>query len=354
MNSGAEMKKDRNINLDFLRAYALFLVVLAHNVFEMEDIITWGDKLMLLFHMMGMSTIALWLILSGYLCNRRPLGAKHYLSYTHIFVQYMLCSIICVVFNVVYLGAEASPGAALKSILDFSASKYAWYVVLYNGLFLLMPFLNIIYHGLKTQKQKQFLLLTMIVLTILPSFANLYFHIYEQWWYRLYPLTYYFVGAYLSEYMPKVKPWKLGMALLAVILAFTAFIMYYCDFKTIGTDVLTYHDSFGIFIIVVLTFIWFCNLDLSRVPAVIGKAATQISKVSFSAYLLSHIFDSILYQKIFYWLPYLRYRYKYSIPVVIVSFVCSILLACVVEYIGAPISKALKNAIAKHLPQKEA
>lgn len=347
------MKKDRYINLDYLRAYALFLVILAHNVFEMEDIITWGDKLMLTIRMTCMSAIALWLILSGYLCNRRPLGAKHYLSYIHIFVQFMLCSILCEIFNILYLGYDASPVEILRTFTTFSASKYAWYVVLYNGLFLLMPFLNIVYHGLKTKKQKQFLLLTMIFLTILPSFANLYFHIYEQWWYRLYPLTYYFIGAYLSEFMPKIKPWKLFIALLASIIAYAAFIMYYCNFKILGTDDLIYHDSFGIFIIALITFVLFCNLNLSGVPTVINKVVTQISKVSFSAYLLSHIFDSILYQKYFYWLPYLRYRYKYSPRVVLMSYIGSILLACVVEYISERISKWLKTRIEKRI-KKEA
>ena len=93
---------------------------------------------------------------------------------------------------------------------------------MYIGLFLLIPFLNIIYNNLKSQKHKQILVWTLFCLTILPSMFNIFnfetshwwavpsssdifSKIVPAWWINFYPITYYFVGCYLREYGLKIK-----------------------------------------------------------------------------------------------------------------------------------------------------
>ena len=93
---------------------------------------------------------------------------------------------------------------------------------MYIGLFLLIPFLNLIYNNLGSKKHKIVLICTMLFLTSLPTIVNIYnfrlgfsadmfFNdgelrnkILPFWWKSMYPVTYYFIGAYFSEYKPKI------------------------------------------------------------------------------------------------------------------------------------------------------
>ena len=88
---------------------------------------------------------------------------------------------------------------------------------MYLGLFLLTPFLNLIFNNLKSQKDAKILLLVLFVMIGLcgivniynfestewwkcPSSDNDYFQIIPKWWGSIYPIFYYFLGAYLRKY----------------------------------------------------------------------------------------------------------------------------------------------------------
>ena len=59
-------------------------------------------------------------------------------------------------------------------VFGFSSAPYAWYVEMYIGLFLLIPFLNGAYHSLTSKGQKRALICTMIVIAALPNILNVY------------------------------------------------------------------------------------------------------------------------------------------------------------------------------------
>ena len=61
-----------------------------------------------------------------------------------------------------------------KELLAFTGAPHAWYVEMYIGLFLLILFLNVLYHGLTSRRQKQVLILTLLAVTALPALTNLY------------------------------------------------------------------------------------------------------------------------------------------------------------------------------------
>lgn len=100
--------------------------------------------------------------------------------------------------------------------------------VMYIGFFLLIPYLNIVYHQLADRKQKRGLVLTFLFLTSIPCVTNHFFTVYNeqhfpfqllpQWWIFLYPVTYYYVGAYLRDYPIKLRmPLLSGLLLLSVL-----------------------------------------------------------------------------------------------------------------------------------------
>ena len=48
-------------------------------------------------------------------------------------------------------------------LLDFTGAPYSWYIEMYLGLFLLIPFLNILYNNLASQRHKQILVITFVI-----------------------------------------------------------------------------------------------------------------------------------------------------------------------------------------------
>lgn len=80
------------------------------------------------------------------------------------------------------------------------------------GLFLLTPFLNILYRHIPNQKQKLVLLGTLFLITALPDWTNRYgLHLVPEFWVNCFPLFFYFAGAYIREYQPSIsKIWGGG------------------------------------------------------------------------------------------------------------------------------------------------
>ena len=103
-------------------------------------------------------------------------------------------------FRLFYLNEDISKLKLLLGIFNFTADEYAWYIEMYIGLFLLIPFLNIMYEGLKTKKNKQYLILTLLIMvSISPiinfiTVRNVKLEIIPNWWNSIYPLVYYFIG----------------------------------------------------------------------------------------------------------------------------------------------------------------
>ena len=165
--------------------------------------------------MFFMICVPLFIILTGFLMCHKKLEGKYYLKIVKTLVIYILASLACLIFKAVVQGKILTPGVIFREITGFTGAPYAWYVEMYIGLFVLIPFLNLIFSGLRTKKKRLALIATCIFLTVLPQ--NLKYL--PNWWISLYPISYYFVGCHLREYKIKLKtPAKLLILLVAGLL----------------------------------------------------------------------------------------------------------------------------------------
>lgn len=96
--------------------------------------------------------------------KNKTLNKKYYLGISRVLIIYLLDSILYLGYNAIYNDTAFSIRNIVKSILYFDIG-YSWYIEMYIGLFLMIPFINLIYNNLKNKKQKQILILTMFVLT---------------------------------------------------------------------------------------------------------------------------------------------------------------------------------------------
>lgn len=287
----------------------------------------------LLFNATG---VPLFIMMTGYLnahkveCNR-----KYYKGMKRVLISYLLFSVITILFRKYYLYEDLTWIQWGLKILDFSAIPYGWYIEMWIGLYLLIPFLNLLYKAIPTQKQKLILLVTLYVLTALPDLLNRYgLHLVPGFWQSVFPLTYFFIGSYVREYEPELKGKKIVVAIIAILAICAINPVFTMLFAKEHTMIQIAGGSNGVFgtIVAVLTFILLYKIDIRNVWT--KKVLTHISLLSLDMYLCCYIFDKIFY-------PYFIERYFvdqaqfgiYFFVIVPLVFVASLLTAQVKEWI---------------------
>lgn len=349
-NAEGQKIKKRDMNADLIRCVATYSVISVHFLLNsgFYSFPTVGTDMYIMSVMRAcfMVCVPLFMILTGYLMCQKTLSRGYYKGIWKTVEIYVLASIACLLFKKYAMGYEITPGSALLSILDFSGANYAWYIEMYLGLFLLIPFLNGAYHSLGKWKEgaagkrrKQVLILTMISLTMLPKILNNFDLVTEGWWASpsisttytplvpgfftgMYPLTYYFIGAYLKEYGCGVARWKNILLFVLAVFLFGTYNFYRSDGQKF---VWASNSTWGgeNLITASLLFIFLLHLHPDRWPGWIRRTLTEISRVSLGLYLLSWIFDKIIYAEFMERVPDIADRWKYYPAVAPLVFVCA-------------------------------
>lgn len=176
--------KKRNINIDLIKCVAVFSVISVHffaNVGLYKNVINSTNMYIgIFFRTLFMICVPLFIITTGYLMKNKTLSKKYYLGVLRVLIIYLLDAFIYLGYNTIYNGESFSIRHIIKSILNFDIG-YSWYIKMYLGLFLLIPFINLIYNNLKNKKQKQVLILTMLVLTSFQGIFNIKYNLIPDW-----------------------------------------------------------------------------------------------------------------------------------------------------------------------------
>lgn len=327
-------KVKRVTGLDLVRCFAIFFVISVHFFLNNEyySYVMAGRRMfvMTIMRWLFYTCVPLFMILSGYLLHNKTLEKKYYIKVIRILFEYLIASIICNMFNIVYLHQDMSFGLWIKSIFGFFAAPYSWYVNMYIGLFLMIPFLNLIYNNLKNGGQKKVLILTLLLCTSLPSIININVQLIPNWWVAMYPITYYFIGMYINEFKIKINP-LICLSGIALISTVEATITYVYSNGKVYNFVM---DGFGGFLTTVLSVLVFLLLyDVSISNHVLKKLIESISKCSLSIYLLSWIFDVIVYKILNEKVASVPEKMPYYFVVVPIVFTLSYIVAFFVNWV---------------------
>lgn len=337
---------ERNSTLDVIRLVAVLSVISVHFFYNTEfykQIIEEEDVTM--FLAVGMRTffmvcVPLFIILTGYLMNRKELSLSYYKGILHTIGIYVIISIFCLIYKGTKGGQTITPLTGLQGILNFSADSYSWYLEMYFGLFLLIPFLNLIYNHLDTKRGKQVLILTLFVLSTLPSICNVYgTKIVPAWWSGVWPLLYYFIGCYIREYPLKLSWFWHLILLCAVVFASTKFNVYRSLDKVF--EVQQYDDWFGWqnVLSTTLLFSLINKMRLEKLPVAVKGILYGLSRLSLGIYLASWIADQYVYPKLRMTVPEFNDRLPYFGVMVLRVFAGAFLLALAAEVIYFILSK---------------
>lgn len=151
------MKKvtKRDIGLDITRIFAFISVVSVHfflnSGFYNEPVLGRRMYLMSIVRTLCMVCVPLFVILTGYLmCNHtdiieRKNGLKQWLLRSSTIIEtYVLATIVIIVFRILWLHEKFTLGMFVRNILSYN--QYSWYVNMYLGLYIFIPFLNIVWN----------------------------------------------------------------------------------------------------------------------------------------------------------------------------------------------------------------
>ena len=210
------------------------------------------------------------------------------------------------------------------------------------GLYLLTPFLNLLYNAIPTQKQKITLLITLYLLTALPDFLNhSAFQLVPNFWRKIYPLTFFFLGRYIQEYVPILKGKYRIVSIVTIIMICSINPFFTMLFAKEHTMIQIAGDPNGVFgtVIAVLIFLLLYKINIRNI--LIKNLVTRISLLSLDMYLCCYIFDKIFY-------PYFIDRYfinqtqfgVYFFVIVPLVFIASLLTAQMKEQLFVIFSKA--------------
>lgn len=360
-----EKIKKRNSILDIIRIFSFFCVVGVHfflnSGFYTEIVEGKTMALMCIIRSLFIICVPMFITLTGYLMNRKELSKKYYKGITKTLIIYFLCSIVYSIFTKFYLKEEISISIFFKRLLAFKGTKYSWYIEMYIGLFCIIPFLNLIINNLKNEKQTKILLLTLIILVGLPgilniynfesiewwmrpSISNEYIKIFPSWWTGIYPIFYYFLGAYLYKYKINLGK-KSNLILLCISIILDGLFNYYRSYGSMYIwGSWNNYSSVNTMVITFLTFNLLLNINIKKENYNILK---KISDACLGAYLISAIFDLIFYDKLNSCVINIKDRFIYAPLVVIVVFICSILLSMIINGIYTYIKLLLNKILNK-------
>lgn len=354
------MYMKRKTGLDLLRTYAVLFVVGVHFFYHTDfyRVPVAGKNMMLQVALRWIFTmcVPLFIMLTGYLQTEKKPESKYFKKMIPILGVYLFYSVLSILMRITYLNEDKSILSWIKAILIFDADKYSWYINMYIGLFLLTPFLNMIHKSLNNAKDYRIFLLILVVLTGFPAFFNslaaqtsvfkaLSF---SDWWTRIYPVTYYFIGAYIKKYPIKLNKTVAAISLGLVIVLQTMLTVFYSS-NRIFVNVIGDYGSILIVTEAVLFFLVFYDIEIGnrRISRLLGT----ISVLSLDIYLCSYISDKLVY--IFVMKNIFKSQQQimfYSVFIVMTSFTIAFLIA-LLRYKAVRLKPIQNSKIVKSISQ---
>ncbi|MCX4268718.1 MAG: acyltransferase family protein [Lachnospiraceae bacterium] len=300
-NIKKEKKSDdltkRYIGIDIIKTIAIFFVISVHFFLNTNFYTTSlaGEVmyLQLTARWLFFTCVPLFLLSTGYLQKEKVYNYKYWQVGGNILISYIGISIITFLYRTCFLKEEITIQEAIKGILNFSLNGYAWYVAMFVGLYLLIPAINLVYKNIRTKREKLNFIIILCFLTAIPVQGFL-----SNEWIAIYPITFYFIGAYIKEFNPKINKIKGIIWIILILLLEDLITIFISQNNENGVFSAIIIDRYGYFLNLCLSVIVFLLIyDIKKCNIVFSKFFTIIAKLTFEIYLFSYIFDSYFYLK---------------------------------------------------------
>lgn len=306
---------NRDMRLDTIWAIAITFVIAIHAfswIGFYEEPITGEIYLVLSICRVAFTTcVPLFLLLSGYLRGGYKGDLKrYYFKIIRVLLTYFFAGIVCQSFRYVIDYNDVKMKEIVLSFFSFTASPYGWYIAMYLGLFLMMPFVCMLYDGLE-KRQRIVFLTSLIIIVVTPSIFNNFNFNNEHWWNTvlgeqsllvpeywmcIYPIMYFCIGLWIRDMNIEKLNLKLLIILLVLFCCLFGTINYIKNWNTIfpwNND--TAYGGYQNLIVSFLIFLICLSLKIN-LKSIGSNFIIWISKNSLGSYLVSYIADRIVYK----------------------------------------------------------
>lgn len=364
------MKKNApafDVGLDITRIFAFICVISVHFFLKTGYYGKWYEQPLMYIEVVLrdslMVCVPLFIILTGYLYIDRDIELttasywNHVKKYFNIFLTWILCSIAIFAFQVFYLHEYDLSDIKYWLLSLFGFGSYAWYIDMYFGLIVIIPLLNRLWKSAAAQESRKLILAAIVLISIVPSLFNGFdlitpgaflnnslsktaTQLFPYRWTAVYPIAYYYLGAYIRCY---VDMKKLNSAVIAALTVgvFLVLGMVSCLFKRLTK--LTEYEGVFTFIKSGLIFL-FINSFSYNLNAQVSGVIHYISRLTLPAYLVSYIPDCVLYLEVRE-KEYLEFmRFRYFPEVVFKNIVISLAIAAVIHAMQSGFTAAYRYA----------
>lgn len=346
---------DRSIGIDLVKSVSILFVICVHFSLNTKYYITPVSDLNMavqsFLRWLFVPCVPLFILSTGYLNHKKVYDRGYFKKILRVVIPYLVISLLCIIIKEIENPGPIAWKNDIYTLFNFTADSYSWYVNMFIGLYLIAPALNIVFHTLD-RKQVHILFGILILLVMLPMTFNpiftysqkFSFFFFPDWWQDIYPVLYYFIGAYISKFKPKVS-----IALCAVLLAALAGLQTL--FLVLARPYLQNNwalTSYGsIFIMAESICIFLLLVQADTKNKAVRWAVRGISTVTLEIYLFSYIVDTKVYgwlsRNVFGELTQQQIFAKYFIIIVPLVFLSSLALAAVFHLLYGLIAKAGKR-----------
>ena len=294
--------KERKLNIDLLKCIAIVFVVgvhfFLHTNYYGQSFTFKSIFLSSFIWMILMTCVPLFIMTTGYLMKDKTYSEDYFIKLLPVIGIYALTAAVYTFFDMRVVNEEYL-GKLFENI--FSFSHYAWYVNLYIGLYMLIPFFNAGFNSLTSRKNQVVVLGILVLFTIVPPTLSLLNnneqnfmilpHIIPDYWKGLWPITYYLLGAFLAS-SKKKSSFKELVFVIFILDILSVFGLAAISETTFGIE----YTVLPVFLLSSLIFYSVIHLKVSIKNEWLKRVVLFISKNTLPIYLLSVIGD-------YYWYP---------------------------------------------------
>ncbi|MEG0823963.1 MAG: acyltransferase family protein, partial [Erysipelotrichaceae bacterium] len=293
--------KKRVLGIDIIKVLAIYLVFCIHylssNNFYAMPLNNIGAFIYNTLRYFILLAVPLFLMVTGYLQCKKEITKEYYMKLINILIVYLLACVTIIIFRHFYYGENMSIITAILSITNFSVTGYSWYINMFIGLYLIIPFLNIILN--KINKKEYYVLVIVLLLCIslpytLNSLSRLFvpFDVLPNWWGHTYPLIFYIIGAGIKLNFIQLK--KKQCLILGTLSLIAMNILSYIGYMK-GQNLLFLNDNQNLFGVILCCTLFIMLKDIDIKNTIIRKIIIVVSPLTLYMLLYSSVIDKMVY-----------------------------------------------------------
>ncbi len=306
----------RTFNLDVLRIIALIFIICLHYFlytgFYSKELSSNFMYVAYLARNLFLLGLPMFMLLTGFLQGNKKFTVSkgYFIKITKFLIPYVIITLFYLLIDAFYLKSQYSVQKTIETFTTFI--NYSWYVEMYIGLFLLIPFLNMTWSCFTQTKHEAIFIGILVGLTLLPSLINSFdfssvstimstsqnkWTFIPDWWNSLYPITYYFTGAFLKKRVENCKLKAAHYALLFILSYILTNIYHFIrDFHAIPSiDDWCYWKSITLYIPAIFLFMFIAKINFKNTPKGMRIIAAKLSDLCLGALIASKIADMLVY-----------------------------------------------------------